>query len=175
LLIIDSQAVKNTDTADKDTKGFCIYKCTNGIKRHLCVDTLGLPIFIYCSPANMTDDQGLVDMLIINSEWFVQLPKGWFIKVLLDNGYHLEKIKKGLANYPNILDHIDLEITDKPTKVTDNPGFKPVHKRWVVERTNAWTEKYRVLWKNCEGKLKTSEAKLSLRFTRLILARLVKN
>jgi hypothetical protein len=60
-IILDSQAVKNTDSADLDTKGFCSYKCTNGIKRHLTVDSLGLPLFIYCSPANLPDDFGLVD------------------------------------------------------------------------------------------------------------------
>ncbi|WP_287523500.1 hypothetical protein [Okeania sp. SIO2C2] len=35
LIIIDSQAVKNTCNAGKDSKGFCFYKTTNGIKRHL--------------------------------------------------------------------------------------------------------------------------------------------
>lgn len=58
LLIIDSQAVKNTCHARAETKGFCHYKCTNGIKRHLAVDTLGLPFFTHCTKANITDDQG---------------------------------------------------------------------------------------------------------------------
>jgi transposase len=31
LIIIDSQAVKNTCTAGVDSKGFCFYKATNGI------------------------------------------------------------------------------------------------------------------------------------------------
>ena len=35
LLLIDSQAVKNTCNANIESKGFCFYKCTNGIKRHL--------------------------------------------------------------------------------------------------------------------------------------------
>jgi hypothetical protein len=45
LLIIDSQAVKNTCNASAKSKGFCHYKFTNGIKRHFAVDTLGLAIF----------------------------------------------------------------------------------------------------------------------------------
>jgi hypothetical protein len=61
---------------------------------------------------------------------------------------------------------------EKP--VSPKKGFKPAKTRWVVERTNAWTEKHRVLWKNCEGHLSTSEAKLVVRFIKLILARLVK-
>lgn len=50
LLLIDSQAVKNTCTASVESKGFCFYKATNGIKRHLAVDTLGFPFFIHCTP-----------------------------------------------------------------------------------------------------------------------------
>ena len=34
LIIIDSQAVKNTCNASVKSKGFCTYKATNGIKRH---------------------------------------------------------------------------------------------------------------------------------------------
>jgi hypothetical protein len=48
-MIIDSQAVKNTCNASVDSKGFCFYKSTNGIKRHLAVDTLGFPFFTHCT------------------------------------------------------------------------------------------------------------------------------
>ncbi|MEH2434715.1 MAG: transposase [Nostoc sp.] len=43
LIIIDSQVVKNTCNASVESKGFCFYKATNGIKRHLAIDTLGFP------------------------------------------------------------------------------------------------------------------------------------
>ena len=43
-MMIDSQAVKNTCNASIESKGFCFYKCTNGIKRHLAVDILGFPL-----------------------------------------------------------------------------------------------------------------------------------
>jgi hypothetical protein len=56
LLLIDSQAVKNTCTTSVESKGFCFYKATNGIKRHLAVDTLGFPFFIHCTKANVSDD-----------------------------------------------------------------------------------------------------------------------
>ena len=42
-MMADSQAVKNTCTAGIESKGFCFYKATNGIKRHLVVDSLGFP------------------------------------------------------------------------------------------------------------------------------------
>ncbi|MGL9702825.1 MAG: transposase, partial [Wolbachia sp.] len=34
--------------------------------------------------------------------------------------------------------------------------FVVLPKRWVVERSFAWLEKCRRLWKNCERKLNTS-------------------
>ena len=40
---------KNTDTANIETKGYCWYKTTNGIKRHLLVDVLGNPYFVKCT------------------------------------------------------------------------------------------------------------------------------
>jgi hypothetical protein len=30
------------------SNGFCFYKATNGIKRHLAVDSLGFPFFTHC-------------------------------------------------------------------------------------------------------------------------------
>ncbi len=49
LIMIDSQAVKNTCNASIESKGFCFYKATNGIKRHLAVDSLGFPFFTHCT------------------------------------------------------------------------------------------------------------------------------
>ena len=174
LLISDSQAVKNTDTAT--TKGFCVYKFVNGIKRHLCVDTLGNILLLHCTKASISDDQGLLQMVERNIEFFKKKAvNSKKITLLLDNGYHKQKLEKKLQEiYPGILRKIKLEITPKPTKDKDNPGFKPVHKRWVVERTNAWFDKCRVLWKNCEKFIDTSVAKAQLCLIRLQLKRLAK-
>ena len=50
--------------------------------------------------------------------------------------------------------------------------FVVLPKRWVVERSFAWLEKCRRLWKNCERKLNTSLQMVVLAFTVLILKRL---
>ncbi|MDE5067052.1 transposase, partial [Wolbachia endosymbiont of Drosophila leontia] len=44
-------------------------------------------------------------------------------------------------------------------------------KRWVVERSFAWLEKCRRLWKNCERKLNTSLQMIVLSFISLLLRR----
>lgn len=49
--------------------------------------------------------------------------------------------------------------------------FAVIPKRWVVERSFAWLEKCRRLWKNCERKLNTSLQMVTLAFAVLILKR----
>ena len=44
--------------------------------------------------------------------------------------------------------------------------------RWVVERSFAWLEKCRRLWKNCERKINTSLQMVVLAFLTLFLKRL---
>jgi hypothetical protein len=81
---------KNTDTADIETKGYCWYKATNGIKRHMLVDVLGTPYFVKCIGANISDDEAMVAIICENKEYFPGLPEGRSITVLLDNGYYKE-------------------------------------------------------------------------------------
>jgi hypothetical protein len=47
-IIIDAQSVKNTDTAEE--KGYDGGKKVSGIKRHIAVDTQGLPHAIHIPP-----------------------------------------------------------------------------------------------------------------------------
>jgi transposase len=177
LLLLDSQAVDNSDTG-RD-KGFCHYKNVNGIKRHLCVDTLGNILFVHCTSANISDDQGLLEMLSNHISYFKNKPVNTKkITILVDNGYHKNYLEKQLQLiYPQILTKIRIEISPKPTKDPNNPEdktFKPVHKRWVVERTNAWTDKCRIFWKHCEKLLSTAVAKLQLCSIRLQIKRLAR-
>ena len=50
--------------------------------------------------------------------------------------------------------------------------FKVIAKRWVVERSFAWLEKNRRLWKNCERLLNSSLQFTNLAFIALLLKRL---
>ena len=118
LIIIDSQAVKNTCNASIESKGFCSYKATNGIKRHLAVDILGFPFFTYLTKANISDDQGLIEMLTLNIDYFKlkpdDIPK---TTILLDSGYHIEKLIEALEKvYPEIMTKIRFEIAPKMSK-----------------------------------------------------------
>jgi len=178
LIIIDSQAVKNTCNASVDSKGFCFYKATNGIKRHLAIDTLGFPFFTHCTRANVTDDAGLIEMLSLNIDYFkakpLDIPK---ITILLDHGYHLEHLKEELEKvYPEIMTKIQFELSTKPSKqekaAQGKSGFVPAVARWVIERSNAWMERCKILVKNFERTLANANAKIHLCFVRLMLKRL---
>ena len=192
--MIDSQAVQNTCNASIESKGFCFYKSINGIKRHLAVDILGFPawcifmvgkpdrkcirFFTHCTKANISDDQGLIEMLSANIEYFrakpVNIPK---ITILLDNGYHLEKITKALQEvYPQLLTKVRFELSAKPSRAEKEAegksGFVPIANRWVIERSNAWVERCKSLVKNFERTLENAKAKLDFCFIRLMLKRL---
>ena len=165
-----------------DTKGYCWYKATNGIKRHLLVDVLSNVFFVHCTPANVSDDEGLLVMIKQNQEYFLRLPPEHSLTLLLDNGYHKEYLEQQLTQVePLLRERITIELAAKPTpeqkmaSKQSNPskqGFVVSKQRWVVERANAWINQCRVLWKNCEGLLRTSEAKIRICAIRLILRRL---
>jgi len=50
--------------------------------------------------------------------------------------------------------------------------FAVIPKRWVVERSIAWMDKCRRLWKNCGRKLETSPASMRLAFIPLLLKKI---
>lgn len=180
LIIVDSQATKNTCNASVESKGFCHYKTTNGIKRNLAVDSLGFPFFTHCTKANVSDDQGLIEMFAQNIDYFkakpVNIPK---ITVLVDHGYHLEHLIKELEKiYSQIMTKIRFELAPKPTKeekaAQGKSGFVVIPMRWVVERSNAWVERCKSLVKNFDRTLDNANARLKLCFIRLMLKRLAK-
>lgn len=66
---------------------------------------------------------------------------------LVDGGYTGEPFADAIKEL--------LGATVEIVKQNDLHTFKVIPKRWVVERSFAWLEKCRRLWKNCEKKLST--------------------
>jgi hypothetical protein len=161
-----------------NSKGFCFYKATNGIKRHLAVDTLGFPFFTHCTKASVSDDDGLLEMLSLNIDYFkskpVNIPK---VTILVDHGYHPDYLAEQLEKvYPQIMTKIRFERSPKPSKQEKaeqgRTGFVPVATRWIIERSNAWMERCKSLVKNFERTLSHAKTKIDLCFIRLMLKRL---
>ena len=145
------------------------------------MDTLGFPFFTHCTRANVSDDQGLIEMLTNHMDYFLSkpddLPK---TTILLDNGYHPLALTKALLQiYPQIMTKIQFELAPKPTQsqkqAQGKSGFAVVATRWVIERSNAWMERCKSLVKNFERTLDNATAKINLCFIRLMLKRLAAN
>lgn len=82
---------------------------------------------------------------------------------LVDGGYRGEPFAEAIKEL--------LGATVEVVKRSELHKFAVIPKRWVVERSFAWLEKCRRLWKNCERKLSTSLAMIELAFVRLLLVR----
>jgi len=155
-LIIDAQSVKNTDTAEQ--KGYDAGKKVSGIKRHIAVDTQGLPHGICVTTANITDRSGALTLLENNKENFSEVRN-----VLVDGGYTGQPFADGVKER--------IGATVEVAKRNELHQFKVIPKRWVVERSFGWLEKCRRLWKNAERKLNTSLSFVHLAFLTLLLKR----
>jgi transposase len=154
--IVDAQSVKNTDTARN--KGYDAGKKVSGIKRHIAVDTQGLPHAVWVTTAEVTDRAGALAMVERHqsSLWKVS-------NVLADGGYAGASFANGVKER--------LGATVQVAKRNQLHTFAVMPKRWVVERSFAWLEKCRRLWKNCERKLETSLQFITLAFLALLLRR----
>jgi transposase len=156
MIIIDSQSVKNTDTAGET--GFDGGKNVNGIKRHVGVDILGLPHVIHVTTANVPDREAALEMFQLHSD---SLPA--VETVLADGGYTGENFATGVREV--------LDARVELAKRSELHTFVVIPKRWVVERSFAWLDKCRRLWKNCERQLNTSLQMVVLAFLSLLLKR----
>jgi transposase len=155
-LIVDAQSVKNTDSAEQ--KGYDAGKKVSGIKRHIAVDTQGLPHAIAITTANVTDRAGAL-AAFDRCAWNLRRVKS----VLVDGAYTGEPFAQGVRE--------KLKATVQVVKRDQLHTFVVIPKRWVVERSFAWLEKCRRLWKNCERKLNTSLQFVHLAFLVLLLRR----
>ena len=85
--------------------------------------------------------------------------------VLADSGYvgqpFAQAVKETLGE----------AVTVQIAKRSELHKFAVIPKRWVVERSFAWLDKNRRLWKNCERKLDTSLQFIHLAFLALLLRR----
>ncbi|WP_159089698.1 transposase, partial [Xanthomonas fragariae] len=82
-----------------------------------------------------------------------------------DSGY------TGVTFAEGVREILGEQLTVQIAKRSELHTFKVMPKRWIVERSFAWLEKNRRLWKNCERKLNTSLQFIHLAFLALLLKR----
>ena len=154
--IVDAQSVKNTDTAEN--KGYDAGKKVSGIKRHIAVDTQGLPHALAVTTADVTDRAGALVAFALHKETLSDV-----VNILADGGYTGDKFAAQVEEM--------LGASVEIAKRNELHRFVVMPKRWVVERSFAWIEKCRRLWKNCERKLNSSLQFVVLAFLTLLLRR----
>jgi transposase len=155
-LIADAQSVKNTDSAQH--KGYDAGKKISGIKRHILVDTLGLPHAIAITTADVTDRKGALQAVQRN-----RANLSTVTSILADGGYSGKPFAQAIQDMLGA--HVQI------AKRNELHTFTVMPKRWIVERSFAWIEKCRRLWKNCERLLNTSLQFVHMAFLVLILKR----
>lgn len=141
--IMDSQSVKWGN--NRSLNGFDGNKKVKGIKRHVIVDKNGFLLAIMVTVANVHDSKA-VELLMRTLSYFL-IP----IKVILaDGGYRGEVIEQ-VKNRFGYLINVVMRNDEKKTK------FKPISKRWIVERTFSWLDNDRRLCRNYELLMENSE------------------
>lgn len=154
--IVDAQSVKNVHTARE--KGYDAGKKVSGIKRHIVVDTNGLPHALRITTADVTDRNGAIQAFETNKKHLSKVEK-----ILADGGYSGEPFSKQVRKI--------LKAETEISKRNELHAFAVIPKRWVVERSFSWLEKCRRLWKNCERTLNSSLQMMVLAFVRVLLGR----
>ena len=139
--IIDAQSVQNADTAKE--KGYDAGKKVSGIKRHIVVDTMGLPHAVDVTIAKVSDREGAVRMITQNAEQLSDVKK-----FIVDGGY-------SGASFAHTVDELTGAVVEVVKRNAPHE-FLVERSRWVVERTFGWIDKSRRLWKNCERLLHNS-------------------
>jgi transposase len=121
--LVDSQSIRTSSNVPEASQGIDAGKRIKGRKRHIVTDTLGLLLVVMVTAACIQDTTGgrtLMDTLAARHPSVV---KAW-----VDSGYTRSVIERGTAY------GIDVEVV---SKLEGQKGFRPLPKRWAVERTFA--------------------------------------
>ena len=158
--IIDSQSVRTAEGGE--WRGFDSGKKITGRKRHIVVDTLGLLLVVVVHGADLQDYEAGHFVLHRIREIFRRLKV-----VFADSAYG----KCGLPDWVKDTCGVIVQTVLRPYKAK---GFVVLPKRWIVERTFAWMNRYRRLSKDYERLTENSEAVMHIAMIALMSKRLAR-
>lgn len=156
--VIDSQSVKTTESGGP--RGYAAEKMIKGRKRHILTDTMGLPVGMIVTPADVQDRDGAPELLTSIGSAFP-----WLSHIFADGGYAGPKLKEALHK----IGDWTLEIVKRSDTAK---GFVLLPRRWVVERTFAWLNRNRRLAKDVEASIESALAWLFIASVKLMSRRL---
>ena len=160
-VVVDSQTVKTTEAGGP--RGFDAAKKINGRKRHIGVDTLGLPIECQVTAANVQDRDALAPML---REVHRKSPR--VTMSFVDGGYNGQEAQRVAFE----ASHIAITLVKRSGSAVK--AFVVLPRRWVVERTFGWINRARRLAKDFEATIESSRAWLLTALAFLMMRRLAR-
>jgi transposase len=174
--VIDAQSTRASPQGGES--GFDAGKKVKGRKRNLVVDTMGLLIAVTVTAASVQDRDAAAAVV---AQACVKSPR---LEKLYTDGAYGGKCAREIEQ----AHHIRVEVIRRPgsstigtlydpetapTPTADiGSGFTILPKRWVVERTHAWTERWRRTVMHHDRKLAVSAAWVWLAEARMLLSRL---
>lgn len=141
--------------------GFDGGKKVKGRKRRIIVDSQGLLIGVLVTEANASERLGAV---VVLHEEAVELSKLEVIWV--DQGYSGENFAQAVRQVCG--EQVRVEVIQRHSKT-----FERLPKRWIVERTFGWLNRFRRLSKDYELYTELSEAMIYGSLIRLMIKRMV--
>jgi len=156
--ILDSRTLRSSPESG-ERAGYDGAKRKNGSKLHLAVDTMGHPLAVHVTPANV-GDRAEVGRLT----GLVQAVTGGTGDVAFaDQGFDGPNAEAAAA-----ATGVELLIVKLPEA---KKGFVLLPKRWVVERSFAWTTRFRRLVRDYERYASTLAGLHIVAFTCIMLSR----
>ena len=158
--VVDSQSVRSAEGGEE--RGYDAGKKITGRKRHIAVDTLGLVRAVTVHGAYWQDHDGAVFVLSALHQQFRRLKA-----VFADSAY-------GRCDLPGWVKETYGFVLQTVLRPVGVKGFVILPKRWIVERTFAWLNRYRRHSKDYEKTTASAEAFIYIAMINLMSRRLAR-
>ena len=165
VIVVDAQSVKSRVEGRREALGYDGFKRVKGVARHVACDLRGNVLACVCAPANDHESTWLKDVLIaVRHAGFARAHV-----VVADGGYEGQDFLAAVEGF-------ELEVVKRSDvdggKASGKPNtFKPLARRWVIERTFGYLMFSRVLTCCYERLTECSEANVLWAGIRAILRR----
>ena len=134
-----------------------------GTKRHILTDKQGIPLSATITPASTHDIKAVTDVIdnvVLNrpseSSFTKKRKRRMYYHLCLDRAYSSKSIENEIIKR-GYVPHIPYKRKRgqvKETKANQTKySFSAKNKRWVVERTNSWHNRFRKLFTRYEKKV----------------------